>query len=43
MTSDGALADFGYVLEIDPGYLDAYINRVAILLERGSGRLPGAT
>jgi tetratricopeptide (TPR) repeat protein len=32
---DGALADFGYVLEIDPGYVDAYINRVAILMETG--------
>lgn len=32
---DGALADFGYVLEIDPGYVDAYINRVSILMETG--------
>jgi tetratricopeptide (TPR) repeat protein len=32
---DGALADFGYVLELDPGYVDAYINRAAIFVELG--------
>jgi tetratricopeptide (TPR) repeat protein len=30
---DGVLADYGYVLELDPDHLDALINRAALLCE----------
>jgi hypothetical protein len=32
---DGALTDFGSVLEIDPGHVDAYINRAGIFMDTG--------
>src|SRR6185503_3713520 len=34
---DTALAEFSYVIELEPTMLDAYLSRAALLLETGDG------